>query len=45
MAETWDNHRQLTEHAGQQAHLIQQLRSLQTDTQKSKLPLILKLIV
>lgn len=34
MAETWDNHRQLTEHAGQQAHLIQQLRSLQTDTQK-----------
>ncbi|XP_060574034.1 centlein-like isoform X2 [Ruditapes philippinarum] len=34
LAELWSTHNQLTEHSGQQADLIRQIQSLQTDTQK-----------
>ena len=37
LAELWSTHNQLTEHSGQQADLIRQIQSLQTDTQKSKI--------
>ena len=36
LAELWTTHNQLTEHSSQQADLIRQIQSLQTDTQKSK---------
>lgn len=35
LAELWTTHNQLTEHSSQQADLIRQVQSLQTDTQKS----------
>ncbi|XP_053405282.1 centlein-like isoform X2 [Mercenaria mercenaria] len=34
LAELWSTHNQLTEHSSQQADLIRQIQSLQTDTQK-----------
>ncbi|XP_052279031.1 centlein-like isoform X2 [Dreissena polymorpha] len=34
LAELWTTHNQLTEHSSQQADLIRQIQSLQTDTQK-----------
>ena len=40
LVELWESHHQLTDHASQQAHLIQQLRTLQADTQKSRLLLL-----
>ena len=36
LSELWTTHNQLTEHSSQQADLIRQIQSLQTDTQKSE---------